>query len=219
MTANVNYTLQYATGTGSTGQSNFYITWIGTEYYPTFVAPLDYDQRHTLSVNLDYRFGPDAGPLFSNMGFNLLATAGSGFPYTPKRIGDTIFSARFATAFPVAATNSSYTDWTNQVDLRWDKSFTVAGQNINVYLWAINLLNAKNPFKRKNNQNEFTSGIYEATGRPDDNGWLSTSDGQAWVETSGGARAEAMYRSSINSPLNWETPRQVRLGVRFELNP
>ncbi len=219
LTANVNYTLQYATGTGSTGQSNFYITWIGTEYYPTFVAPLDYDQRHTLSVNLDYRFGPDAGPLFSNMGFNLLATAGSGFPYTPKRIGDTIFSARFATAFPVAATNSSYTDWTNQVDLRWDKSFTVAGQNINVYLWAINLLNAKNPFKRKNNQNEFTSGIYEATGRPDDNGWLSTSDGQAWVETSGGARAEAMYRSSINSPLNWETPRQVRLGVRFELNP
>ena len=36
LTANVNYTLQYATGTGSTGQSNFYITWIGTEYYPTW---------------------------------------------------------------------------------------------------------------------------------------------------------------------------------------
>lgn len=219
LTANVNYTLQYATGTGSTGQSNFYITWIGTEYYPTFVAPLDYDQRHTLSVNLDYRLGPDAGPFFSNMGFNLLATAGSGFPYTPKRIGDTIFSARFATAFPVAATNSSYTDWTNQVDLRWDKTFKVGGQNLNVYLWAINLLGAKNPFNRKNNQNEFGSGIYEATGRPDDNGWLATDAGQAWIASSGGARAENMYRSSINSPLNWETPRQVRLGVRFELNP
>jgi len=219
LTANVNYTLQYATGTGSTGQSNFFVTWIGTEYYPTFVAPLDYDQRHTLSVNLDYRLGPDAGPFFSNMGFNVLVTAGSGFPYTPKRIGDTIFSARFATAFPIAATNSAYTNWTNQVDLRWDKSFKVGGQNLNVYLWAINLLGAKNPFNRKNNQNEFGSGIYEATGRPDDNGWLATDAGQAWIASSGGARAANMYRSSINSPLNWETPRQVRLGVRFELNP
>jgi outer membrane receptor protein involved in Fe transport len=222
LTANVNYTLQYASGTGSTGQSNFYITWIGQEYYPTFVSPLDYDQRHTMSLNLDYRFDADAGPILSNMGFNVLATAGSGFPYTPKRIGDTIFSARFATAFPVAATNSAYTDWTNQIDMRWDKSFKIGGQNLNVYLWAINVLGAKNPFSRKNTQQVdggFNQGIYEATGLPDDNGWLATEDGQSWIETSGGANAEAMYRSSINSPLNWETPRQVRLGVRFELNP
>lgn len=220
LSANLNYTLQYAAGTGSTSEGTFYITWIGDEYYPTFVAPLDYDQRHTLSLNLDYRFGPEANVIFRNMGFNLLATAGSGFPYTPKRIGDTIFAARFSTAFPIAGTNSAYTGWTTSMDLRWDKSFTIAGQGLNIYLWVINLLGSENPFNRKNTRETasgFNVGIYEATGRPDENGWLSTIDGQKWIQDNNGARAETMYRSFVNSPLNWETPRQIRLGLRFEI--
>ncbi|MDZ7315058.1 MAG: outer membrane beta-barrel protein, partial [candidate division KSB1 bacterium] len=211
LSANVNYTLQWATGTGSTSDSNFYITWIGNEYYPVFVAPLDYDQRHTASVNLDYRA--------DTWGANVLATVGSGFPYTPKRIGDTVYSARFATAFPIAGTNSAYTQWTYNVDLRLDKDFKFGNQRLNAYLWVINVLGTKQPFTRKNNGNEFTVGIYEATGRPDDNGWLSTPDGQNWVRTNGGARAEALYRARINHPFNWEQPRQIRLGLRFELNP
>jgi outer membrane receptor protein involved in Fe transport len=218
LSANVNYTLQHATGTGSTGQSNFYVTWIGNEYYPTFVAPLDYDQRHTLSLNLDYRVGPEANAFIRNAGINLLATAGSGFPYTPKKIGDTVYGARFASAYPIAGTNTAYTDWTSSIDLRIDKSFKVAGQGLNVYLWVINVLGAENPFNRKNNGNEFTTGIYEATGRPDENGWLSTTDGQKWINDNNGANAEAMYRSFVNSPLNWETPRQIRLGLRFDIN-
>lgn len=227
LSANVNYTLQWATGTGSTSDSNFYITWIGQEYYPTFVAPLTYDQRHTASLNLDYRFSPESGAILRDMGFNLLATVGSGFPYTPKRVGDTIFSARFSDAFPVAATNSAYTNWTHQIDLRWDKSFTIGGQKLNLYLWVINVLGSKNPFNQANTRMnysnnygaEFSSGIYQATGRPDENGWLATDAGRNWVETNGGARAENMYRTNINSPLNWETPRQIRLGLRFEIAP
>ncbi|RPH90299.1 MAG: TonB-dependent receptor, partial [Calditrichaeota bacterium] len=215
LSANVNYTLQWASGTGSTSDGNFYITWIGNEYYPIFVAPLDYDQRHTASINLDYRA--------DTWGANLLTTLGSGFPYTPKRIGDTVYAARFSTAFPIAGTNSAYTQWTYNMDLRLDKDFTLGGQRLNVYLWVVNLLGTKNPYTRKNDaiftENNNTSGIYEATGRPDDNGWLSTPDGQNWVNANGGERAAAMYRTFINSPLNWETPRQVRLGVRFELNP
>jgi len=54
---------------------------------------------------------------------------------------------------------------------------------------------------------------------PDENGWLATDNGKNWVETSGGANAVAMYRAGINSPNNWETPRQIRLGVRFEIAP
>ncbi|MBN1481529.1 TonB-dependent receptor [candidate division KSB1 bacterium] len=227
LTANLNYTLQYASGTGSTSNSNFYVTWIGQEYYPTFVAPLAFDQRHTASINLDYRFGGDASPVFRDMGINLLASLGSGFPYTPKRVADTIWGARFSTAFPVAATNSSYSNWTHRIDLRWDKSFTIASQKLNVYLWVINLLGSKMPFNQANTRNsidmnyggEYAAGIYEATGRPDENGWLATENGKSWVETSGGANAEAMYRAGINSPNNWEEPRQIRLGVRFEIAP
>ena len=63
------------------------------------------------------------------------------------------------------------------------------------------------------------AGIYEATGRADDNGWLDTIEGQKWMDDNGGARAETMYRSRINDPRSWETPRQIRLGLRFDIRP
>ncbi len=222
---NVNYTLQYARGTGSTSDSDFYITWIGNEYYPTFLAPLDYDQRHTISVNVDFRFKPNDGPQlmghypFGNMGLNVLAQLGSGFPYTPKRVGDTVFGARFLTAFPVGATNSAYTNWSHSISLRLNKTVNLGNVQFDAYVWVLNVLGSKLPFNRKNNQNDFTSGIYEATGRPDDNGWLSTPEGQKWVEDHHGERAEALYRARVNNPYNWEAPRQIRLGLRFNINP
>jgi len=212
LTANVNYTLQFAQGTGSTSASNFYVTWIGNEYYPIFVAPLSYDQRHTLSANLDYRF--------NKWGANLLFNAGSGFPYTPKRVEDTIYQATFSTAYPVGGVNSVYTDWTYNLDLRLDRDIELAGVNFNIYLWVMNLLDTKQPFNRKDTRSGsmgYTSGIYEATGRPDTNGWLETDRGQAWIESNGGQRAAEMYRSFINDPENWQAPRQVRLGLRFSL--
>jgi len=223
--ANVNYTLQYARGTGSTSDSDFYITWIGNEYYPTFLAPLDYDQRHTLSGNVDFRLQPNDGPVlfgthpFGNMGLNVLAQFGSGFPYTPKRIGDTVFGARFLTAFPVAATNSVYSNWSHHISLRLNKTLDYSGMQFDVYLWVVNVLGSKQPFNRKNNQEEYLYGLYEATGRPDDNGWLNTPEGQKWIEDNHGERAEALYRARINNPYNWDEPRQIRLGVRFNVTP
>lgn len=207
LSANVNYTLQYAQGTGSTSSNNFYITWIGNDYYPVFIYPLDFDQRHTLSVNLDYRR--------NNWGVNVLAQAGSGFPYTPKRIADTVFGATYQTAFPVAGTNSAYTNWTSNINLRVDRSFKLAGVDMNVYLWVLNLLGTKQPFNRKNDLQSYGSGIYEATGRPDDNGWLATDEGQKWIEANNGIRAEELYRARTNMPDNWDSPRQIRLGLRF----
>lgn len=223
LSGNLNYTLQYASGTGSTSGSNFYIAWIGQEYYPIFVAPLDYDQRHTLSANVDFRTKPNDGPVlfgkhvFGNIFLNMLAEIGSGFPYTPKRIGDTIWAARFATAYPTGSTNSANTDWTYNMDMKITKKITVSKVDMNVYLWIINVLGSKQPFGRKNDQQNFTSGIYEATGRPDDNGWLTTNDGRRWIDANYGQRAEDMYRSYIDFPANWNEPRQIRLGLRFEM--
>ncbi|MDZ7725132.1 MAG: TonB-dependent receptor [candidate division KSB1 bacterium] len=208
--ANLNYTLQYAKGTGSTSRGNFYVTWIGDEYYPIFVSPLDYDQRHTFSGNLDYRV--------SGWGANLLFQAGSGFPYTPKRIADTVFGATNSTSYPVGGVNSVYTDWTYSLDLRLDKSFELAGVDMNVYVWILNVLDTKQPFNRRDDRGQsYGSGIYEATGLPNDNGWLSTADGQNWMSQYEGDNAENMYRAFINDPNNWETPRQIRLGLRFSL--
>jgi outer membrane receptor protein involved in Fe transport len=227
ISAHAGYTLQFAGGTGSTSGGNFFVTWIGTEYYPTFVAPLDFDQRHTGSVNLDIRGKPDDGPVFRNMGLNLYWSFGSGLPYTQKRIADTIFQARFSTAFPVAAINSSYTDWTQQLDMKMNKSFNFVGVTFDAYVWVINLLGTDNPFNRKNDRFNYGlsigatdyMGIYEATGVPDDNGWLNTSEGQNWIANNGGQPAEDLYRASIDHPYNWGTPRQIRLGLRFDFNP
>jgi outer membrane receptor protein involved in Fe transport len=233
ISAHASYTLQFAGGTGSTSGSSFYVTWIGREYYPSFVAPLDFDQRHTGSVNLDIRTKPDDGPVLmgghplGRMGLNLNWSFGSGLPYTPKRIADTIFQARFSTAFPEAAINSAYTDWTHQMDMKLDKTFEVGGVDFDAYVWVINLLGTKNPFSRKNDRfnygmdigNTDYQGIYEATGSPEDNGWLSTPEGQSWLAANGGEPAEAQYRAYINHPYNWGTPRQIRLGVRFDFNP
>ena len=77
----VNYTMQWANGTGSDPATNFNIAWIG-DNYPTSVNPLDYDQRHTGSVMVDYQAGKVAG-LF-NLGVNALYQFGSGTAYTPS---------------------------------------------------------------------------------------------------------------------------------------
>lgn len=223
LSGNINYTLQWASGTGSTSDGNFYVAWIGREYYPVFVSPLDFDQRHTLSANIDFRTYPDDGPelfgyhVLGNMVLNFLVEAGSGFPYTPKRIADTVFQNRASTAYPIAAVNSSYTDWTYNLDLRLDKKFSINRVDMDLYFWVINVLGTKQPFARKNNRESYTTGIYETTGRPDDNGWLNTNEGQRWIESNYGARAEEMYRSYINFPENWEAPRQIRLGLRVSL--
>jgi len=232
ISANMNYTLQWARGTGSTSGSDYYITWIGNEYYPTFVTSLDFDQRHTLSANIDFRTEPGDGPMlfnsypFSNMGINLLMSIGSGFPYTPKRIADTIFSQRFSTSYPVAALNSAYTNWNYNIDMRLDKDIRFGNMNFNVYLWVTNLLGSKLPFQRRSDmgqvydrQNAGIVGVYEATGNVDDNGYLDTVAGQRWVQDNGGARAEEMYRAAVADARNWEAPRQIRLGLRFDINP
>jgi len=167
------------------------------------------------------------GHPLGNMGINLYWSFGSGLPYTPKRVGDTIFQARFSTAFPVAAINSAYTDWTQQLDMKMDKSMTVAGVTFDAYLWVINLLGTDNPFNRKWDRFNYGAdightdynGIFEATGSASDNGWLATPEGQSWVANNGGEPAAELYSAFINHPYNWGTPRQIRLGLRFDFNP
>ena len=80
------------------------------------------------------------------------------------------------------------------------------------------MVSSQQPFNRKYDRGQaYGSGIYEATGRPDDNGWLSTEEGQTWAKQYEGDNAAQMYRSYINFPNSWNAPRQVRLGLRVNL--
>ena len=78
---------------------------------------------------------------------------------------------------------------------------------MNVYLWAINLLGTKS----------FNT-AWLATGRPDSDGWLETNAGKQAVRERG-PDYEKWYNAILTScgTYGYQTPRQVRLGVKFEL--
>jgi hypothetical protein len=62
--------------------------------------------------------------------------------------------------------------------------------------------------------------VYSATGSPDDTNWLATADGQSHasdtqtVTDSSRMTGEQKYRFRENDPLNYDTPRQIRLGMQ-----
>jgi outer membrane receptor protein involved in Fe transport len=207
------YTLQFAGGTGSASNDAFAINWLGNPpRYPTFVAPLGFDQRHTGSVTLDFRTTAGEGPTFLNghplgrVGVNLLFSFGSGTPYTPGQIRSEIFaSGPAAQNRPQAEINSAYTPFISQLDMKIDKSFAVAGVDLNAYLWVINLFNQNNVIN-----------VYQQTGEPDTDGYLVTASGQADIATHG-EDFVSYYNARLNNPANYDIPRQIRFGLRFDL--
>ena len=52
--AQINYTLSESRGTGSTGSSNYYVSYLEGEY-PKTLSLLSYDQTHTANAVIDYR--------------------------------------------------------------------------------------------------------------------------------------------------------------------
>ena len=205
---NANYTLSFASGTGSSANTTGTIVWID-ETPPNFISPLDFDQRHKLNISLDYRLGADEGPtilgsqLLANFGVNILATAGSGFPYTG--IIDPIPVNASRAPLPSGAINNDRMPWTNRVDIRVDRRFRVgADASVTAFLWVQNLLDTQN-----------TQGVYRYTGLPDDDGFLATVGGAQFIESAVPA-SETLYRHR-NRQLGWVgLPRLTRLGVRLD---
>ena len=194
----VNYTMQWANGTGSDPATNFNIAWIG-DNYPTSVNPLDYDQRHTGSVMVDYQAGKVAG-LF-NLGVNALYQFGSGTAYTPSVMQSAVFGRGWYQ--PVAGINSSYKPWTTTMDIRINLS-DIAGTGLTAYVLIMNALNAEN-----------VNSVYEGTGSTGEDGWLATSEGQTWVK--GNPLGASFYEDRLKNPGRWDTPRMIRFGLAYSL--
>lgn len=197
--AAVNYTLQYASGTGSTATSQYRIAWQGGNY-PTYVAPLDFDQRHTGSVNVDFR--TTEKDKIGRAGLNLLLTFGSGRRYTPTQKTSSVFPA--ISDRPIAALNSGTMPFVYQIDLKADKSIRVGKTDFTFYVWIQNLLNTKN-----------VRNVYSGTGMPDYDGWFDTQEGKAWASNPN--NSVALYNLRMKSPYNYETPRTIKVGVKFDI--
>ncbi len=205
------YTLSYANGTGSYANTQQNIAWTASQA-PKQTAPLDFDQRHDVVANFDYRLGAKEGPkigdyfILENFGLNVIARAASGTPYTPATVYDEI-TLNNVSPVPLSPRNSVYGPWTYQIDLKIQREFKVGSYGLTPYIWVKNLLNTKNAYV-----------VYESTGRPNNTGFLDTPAGQDYVNATNspdrlGYTGLQEYNLKQDNPLNYGIPRMILFGL------
>jgi len=210
-----NYLYQIAEGTGSSSNSNF-IAAFRSEVIPRQVNLLDFDQRHTLSANIDVRTKSDDGPEIAgmkplaNLGTNLVVTFNSGRPYTPVEPYDAYNGGGAPSPQTLGTVNSASGPGSFRLDAKFDKSVKISvgptALNLNFYVWVLNLLN-----------NENSVAVYRATGSSQDTGFLQTQTGQSSLSnTKYPKQFAADYKSWENNPDNYGAARQIRLGMRLD---
>ncbi len=223
-----NYTLQFATGTGSSATTSYALIASGQPNLRT-TNPLSFDRRHMIKFVADYRFGggkmykgptitrtvtDDKGEkrvktikVLENTGINMTFNGGSGKPYTRHA---EIYSELLGSGTQIieGSINGSRLPWSFTIDARIDRDI-ILGKNkktyLNVYLQVLNVLDNKNVLN-----------VYNATGNPDDDGFLSAAEFQQQIQTQNDPEAfRDLYSIRINSPYNYSLPRRIRLGVAF----
>lgn len=224
---NLNYTLQFAEGSGSNANSGANLAQSGQPNLRV-LQPLDFDQRHSFVVNYDYRFGSEKdykGPSFKtktgktikflqDVGFNLSFLLGSGTPYT--RWGTAVPLSGNARSSIIGQINGSSKPWNFRSNLRVDKNIALAwgkkgdenrkSANLNVYVQVLNLFNTRNILN-----------VYSYTGNADDDGYLTSTQAQAALALANSAAAfSSLYNLRVNASSNYSLPRQIRIGVLFE---
>lgn len=220
------YTLQFAKGTGSNINTSAALIRSGQPNLRTLI-PLQFDRRHNINILFDFRYGEGkkyTGPtiakdtedgsknlqLLKNTGANFVVTGGSGVPYTKS---STIYPLTSPNPIIQGSLNGSRLPWQFRVDARIDRDIDLSfgdakddskrGASLNVYLQVLNLFDTQNVMN-----------VYRATGEPDDDGYLAADQYQSQIEQQLNTLSYIdMYRLRMNSPFNYSSPRQIRLGL------
>lgn len=209
----VSYTLQFADGSGSGPNSGANLARSGQPNL-RYILPLDFDTRHIVSGNVDYRygFGPNYnGPMMGEtrvlegFGINLLARGISGTPYSARVRAYELTDG--ASGVPLTGQiNGSRQPWTFTVDATINKEWRLnGGRSFDVYVAILNVFDTRNVLN-----------VYAYTGAPDDDGWLASPQGQTSIAFRADAQSYAdLYAVAVNSPFNYSLPRRMRLGIRY----
>jgi hypothetical protein len=183
--------------------------------------PLDFDQRHNLSANIDYRYGSGSkynGPvlfgkkILENFGANLVMSAGSGTPYSKQ--SNVLAQAQFGVNTRdvlEGSVNGARKPWTFRTDLRLNKKVdfkfgekSSRSLGMNLYVQIENLLNADNIVS-----------VYRYTGNAEDDGYLSSAQGEQYVSQQVNPAAFSdQYALKVNNPDNYTRPRIIKLGMQ-----
>jgi len=224
----LNYTYTYARGTGSDELSNYtavYRDCFGTgEYDVKALYPLDYVPVHTISLDIDYRFGDnDGGLFFQNLGMNILLTTDSGHPFTASwtwgsnslyHLGASYITDPRSTQ-AIEAKNSSKTPWRFNIDLRIDKNIVMGrGFSLFLYVRVLNLLNTRQ-----------VENVYPYSGTAEIDGMINDPSRNASFKSWYGEQAIDIYNAlnTTNSQSYWHltgnelyrNPRQIFFGIRL----
>lgn len=221
-----NYTLQWASATGSNAESGINLANSGDPALRV-INPTDRDQRHVFILALDYRFqrgsdynGPIIGgsQILADAGVNLVGNLSSGTPYSRQTdasgaAGITSLGGGSSLEGQIHGSRmpSQFT-----LNLQIDKSFPITlkereGEkdrtaNLNVYLLINNLLNTVNIID-----------VYRYTGNPDDDGFLEANQFSQLIESQQDETSfRQLYSLKANNPAHYGLARTIQLGVRFD---
>ncbi|MFK7806221.1 MAG: carboxypeptidase regulatory-like domain-containing protein [Saprospiraceae bacterium] len=214
ISANINYTLQFADGTGSDPESARSLANRGRIRN---IYPLNFDERHRIVGQIDYRYDSGKGyngprwfgkDVFASTGVNLQAVAVSGRPYTARLV-----PTNFGGAGTIGGINGARQPWNFTLNARADRNFTLSkpgakrALSLNVYFRVQNLLDARNIVN-----------VYSATGSPTDDGFLVSQVGQDQLNELSAQEAAFFtdaYSWTVQNPNNFTRPRRMYLGAIF----
>ncbi|MCC6548844.1 MAG: carboxypeptidase-like regulatory domain-containing protein [Ignavibacteriaceae bacterium] len=200
---NVEYTYSLAEGTGSsTGSSTTAAFRNNNGETPKVIAPLDFDQRHTGVVNVDFSVPKGDLGFFERTSANFLVSFSSGRPYTPLEKQNITPGGGSNLGDTKGYVNSAYGPGNFRVDFKLEKSFEFGGAVLTPYLWIENLFDADNVVN-----------VYRSTGSPVTSGYLKTPEGAA-VAASRGQSYVDDYIALERDPNNFGIPRLIKLGFR-----
>ncbi len=217
-----NYTLQFAEGTGSNATSSINILNSGSPNLRT-VIPLDYDRRHNINFEVDYRYGRGKtynGPgwgrkILADFGVNFIFRTGSGTPFSRQsNITQDAALTKSQSHTLSGQPNGSRLPWSYRMDVRIDKDiiFKFGKEDekqketvMNIYFTVNNLFNTRNIIN-----------VYRFTGNASDDGFLTASVSQQEINAKVNPQSFIdLYSIVINSPYNYSMPRTLRLGVIY----
>jgi outer membrane receptor protein involved in Fe transport len=182
---NANYTYSIAKGKSSSATQNYTYAWAGW-VIPKRESFLDWDQRHMVNTNFDFRIPRGEGPVWGGtrylegLGLSVIWNYGSGLPYSKAGQG---------TADPQI--NNGRMPYTMTTNARLNKMWWIGDTSLNVYIWVMNL------FDRTN-----VSVIRDAA-------WYD-------ADLDGDGEPDHDPRSASGQPDAYERRRQIRFGIDFE---
>ena len=184
-----------------------------------YITPLNYDSRHNIVGNIEYRYNDGEGPILGglkilqNAGIDLIAKLRSGEPYTAYSdpLGNTV----------IGGVNGSRLPWHFGTDLRVDKDFALSfgkkhkdipeGIKAKRPLYLKAILSVNNLLDTRD-----VLGVYGYTGKANDNGYLSSPYGQQFVpQQINPASFTTLYNIYINNPGNYNYARTINFALEF----